>query len=216
MSKRRKFSLEFKRGAVEQVRQPGVSCAQVARELGIAANLLTRWKREADSEGRHAFGGSGAPRDGDGSFEAGAGAREEGTGFFTRCGNVLRQGAVLKYQAIQRCRDRYPIRMMCRLIKVSSSGYYGWAARPPSVRHLDNERLLKRIREIHEDSQGTIGAPRMHEDLSEEGETASKNGVARLMAANGLQGWPRKKERGQRGRPSLPPPGVCNHLQRDF
>jgi len=63
MSKRRKFSLEFKRGAVEQVRQPGVSCAQVARELGIAANLLTRWKREADSEGRHAFGGSGAPRD---------------------------------------------------------------------------------------------------------------------------------------------------------
>jgi hypothetical protein len=37
MSKRRKFSPEFKRGAVEQTRQPGVSCAQVARELGIGA-----------------------------------------------------------------------------------------------------------------------------------------------------------------------------------
>ncbi len=63
MSKRRRYSEEFKRGAVEQARQPGVSCAQVARELGIAANLLTRWKREADTAGQQAFGGTGSPRD---------------------------------------------------------------------------------------------------------------------------------------------------------
>ena len=46
MSMRRKFSEEFKRGAVEQASRPGVSCAQVARELGIRDNLLTRWKRD--------------------------------------------------------------------------------------------------------------------------------------------------------------------------
>ena len=63
MSKRRKFSAEFKRGAVEQVRQPGVSCAQVARELGIQYALLTRWKREADQQGTGAFKGAGTPRD---------------------------------------------------------------------------------------------------------------------------------------------------------
>lgn len=63
MPKRRKFSTEFKRGAVEQVFQPNVSCAQVARELGINANQLSRWKREAEAEGRHAFGGTGNPRD---------------------------------------------------------------------------------------------------------------------------------------------------------
>lgn len=63
MSKRRKYSLEFKRGAVEQARQAGVSCAQVARELGIQANLLTRWKREAEAGGHQAFGGTGSPRD---------------------------------------------------------------------------------------------------------------------------------------------------------
>lgn len=56
MSKRRKFSAEFKRGAVEQASQPGVSCAQVARELGIRDTLLTRWKREAQSPGAIAFG----------------------------------------------------------------------------------------------------------------------------------------------------------------
>lgn len=51
MSKRRKFSAEFKRGAVEQASRPGVSCAQVARELGIRDTLLTRWKREAQGQG---------------------------------------------------------------------------------------------------------------------------------------------------------------------
>ena len=63
MSKRRRFSPEFKRGAVEQASQPDVSLAQVARELGLNSNLLSRWKREAEKEGRHAFGGSGTPRD---------------------------------------------------------------------------------------------------------------------------------------------------------
>ena len=61
MSKRRKFSAEFKRGAVEQASQPGVSCAQVARELGIRDTLLTRWKREAQSQGAVAFGAQGRP-----------------------------------------------------------------------------------------------------------------------------------------------------------
>ena len=51
MSKRRKFSREFKQGAVEQTYQPGATCAQVARELEIGANLLTRWRREAEASG---------------------------------------------------------------------------------------------------------------------------------------------------------------------
>ena len=105
---------------------------------------------------------------------------------------------------------------MCRCLKVSPSGYYSWEHRSPSARQIDNERLLKRIREIHEDSRGTIGAPRMHEDLIDAGETASKNRVARLMASDGLKGWPRKKKRGQRGKPCLTPIGVQNLLERDF
>jgi len=105
---------------------------------------------------------------------------------------------------------------MCRCLKVSPSGFYEWSRRGPSARQLDNERLLKRIRALHEDSRGSLGAPRMHEDLVEEGETASKNRIARLMAADDLQGWPRRKRRGKRGRASLPPPGTRNLLERDF
>ena len=62
MPKRRKYSLEFKRGAVEQAQQVGVSCAQIARELGVSANLLTRWRREVEL-GSKAFAGTGSPRD---------------------------------------------------------------------------------------------------------------------------------------------------------
>lgn len=51
MSKRRKFRTQFEHGAVQQVRQPEVSCAQVALELGIGANLPTRWRREAAAQG---------------------------------------------------------------------------------------------------------------------------------------------------------------------
>jgi len=104
---------------------------------------------------------------------------------------------------------------MCRCLKVSSSGFHAWAVRPPSVRDVDNARLLERIREIHDDSGGVIGAPRMHKDLKSAGETASANRIARLMAANDIQGCPRKK--GKRlGRPGLRPIGVKNLLQRDF
>ncbi|UJJ30327.1 IS3 family transposase [Halopseudomonas maritima] len=66
---------------------------------------------------------------------------------------------------------------------MSASGYYDWQAREPSPRTEDNARLIKRIREMHGDSRGAIGAPRMHEDLLSEGATANHNRVARLMAA---------------------------------
>ena len=111
----------------------------------------------------------------------------------------------------------FPVRLMCRCLKVSPSGFYDWSVRQPSARAVENAQLLRRIREIHEDSQGAIGVPRMHEDLLEEGETASKNRIARLMAANGLQGWPRRKRRGQRAKAaSATPFGISNHLQRNF
>jgi transposase len=63
MTKRRKYSAEFKREAIGLTRQPGVSCRQIALDIGINPNLLTRWKREADSASGQAFAGSGTPRD---------------------------------------------------------------------------------------------------------------------------------------------------------
>ena len=104
---------------------------------------------------------------------------------------------------------------MCRCLKESASGYYAWLSRPESARAKANHRLLSRIREIHDDSGGMIGSLRMHEDLVAEGVSASLNRVARLMAKHGIQVWPRKK-RGRLGRQSYWPPGIRNHLERNF
>jgi transposase len=63
MERRRKFSDEYKREAVRMALQPGVTKSQVARELGINANLLGRWCRDYQSNGAAAFPGQGKPRD---------------------------------------------------------------------------------------------------------------------------------------------------------
>jgi len=60
---RRKYSKEFKQEAVELTRHPGVSAAQVARELGINANMLGRWRREFEEQGKSAFRGQGHMHD---------------------------------------------------------------------------------------------------------------------------------------------------------
>ena len=104
---------------------------------------------------------------------------------------------------------------MCRCLKVSPSGFYAWLGRPLSQRAAENQRLRRRMRTLHEERDGVLGAPRMHEELFYEGERISLNRVARLMAAEGLQGIPqcrawRRKRSGSR------PMAVSNHLERDF
>ena len=63
MATRRKFSDEYKREAVRLATEPGVTKSQVARELGVNANLLARWCRDLESNGASAFPGHGKPRD---------------------------------------------------------------------------------------------------------------------------------------------------------
>ena len=63
MARRRKFSDEFKREAVRLATQSGVTKSQVGRELGINANLLSRWCRDLSANGSAAFPGQGKPRD---------------------------------------------------------------------------------------------------------------------------------------------------------
>lgn len=117
---------------------------------------------------------------------------------------------------IEHCRSDYPVGMMCRCLEVSTSGFYAWAKRTPGPRAQANARLLVRVREIHEDSKGVIGAPRMQEDLVDEGERVSLNRVARLMACAGLKGWPQRTKRRYGGKPGSRPVGIENRLQRDF
>ena len=121
----------------------------------------------------------------------------------------------MKYRMVERCRDAFPLRMMCRCLKVSPSGYYDWRDRPLSARAQANEALLARIKELHAESDGVAGAPRIWEDLQYAGVSCSKNRIARLMRAHDIRGIPQRKQ--WRKKPSIDrPAGIRNHLARDF
>lgn len=103
---------------------------------------------------------------------------------------------------------------MCRLLKVSRSGYYDWPSRASSQRSIDNRRLLKLIRQSFEASGRIYGSPRIFCDLHELGETCGKNRVERLMRLN--------KIRAQRGykkhdyKYTKPAVAVPNRLKQVF
>jgi len=87
----------------------------------------------------------------------------------------------------------YPIATMCRVLDVSTSGYYAWLKRQSSQRSREDTILTDRIRWIHLRSRGTYGSPRIHAELRDEGVHVSRKRVARLMRAAGLQGVSRRK-----------------------
>jgi putative transposase len=116
---------------------------------------------------------------------------------------------------IERCREAFSTRLMCRCLGVSASGYYDWRTRPPSAREVDNHRLFTRIEALHAESDGVLGAPRIWEDLCYAGERCSLNRVARLMQINNIKGIPQKKRWRKKGSEQRPQ-GVINHLARDF
>lgn len=60
---RKRYSEEFKHEAVGLTREPGARISQIARDLGIRANQLYRWRRELDASGKKAFPGAGVARD---------------------------------------------------------------------------------------------------------------------------------------------------------
>jgi len=121
----------------------------------------------------------------------------------------------VKYRMIERCRETYSVRMMCRLLGVSSSGFYDAVERPLSPRAEENERLLDQIRTLHSESDGVRGSPRIYDELRYRGETCGKHRVARLMRLAGLQGVPQKR-RWRKKSSEARPSGVLSHLERNF
>jgi len=99
-----------------------------------------------------------------------------------------------------------PVTVMCRLLGVSTSGYYTWRSRPPSARSHADHALSQQICVIHERSRGTYGMPRVWAELRYEGVYCSRKRVARLLRRAGLQGCHRRKgPRTTRRRPGAAP-----------
>lgn len=88
----------------------------------------------------------------------------------------------------------YPVRVMCRLLGVSASGYYAWRDRPTCRRRLQDIALTARIHAIHRLSRESYGSPRVLAELADEhGIHVGRKRVARLMRAAGLHGVSRRR-----------------------
>ena len=87
----------------------------------------------------------------------------------------------------------HPIATMCRMLEVSTSGYYAWLEREPSARARSDAAVLERIRAIHQKSRGTYGVPRVHAELIADDTHVGRKRVARLMRQAGLAGVSRRK-----------------------
>ena len=90
----------------------------------------------------------------------------------------------------------HPIKMLCRLLGVSRSGYYAWRSRPLSARAIGDAQLTDQIRLIHVLSRKTYGAPRIHWELEDAGVRIGRKRIARLMRAADIRGAHRRRRRG--------------------
>jgi len=90
------------------------------------------------------------------------------------------------------------VTVLCRLLKVSRSGFYAWvarppSARPPSARAVADEVLTEQIRTAFDENRKVYGSPRIHAELADAGVHVGRKRVARLMRAADIVGCHRRK-----------------------
>jgi putative transposase len=113
-------------------------------------------------------------------------------------------------------RGRFGVEPICRVLDVSASAYYQRASGQPSKRQVEDERLLERIRAVHEANYYAYGYRRTWKALVRAGERAPRCQVQRLMRAHGIQG---AKRRGKPWRTTTPDPDARRRpdlVNRDF
>ena len=110
---------------------------------------------------------------------------------------------------------QFSLSALCRILKVSRSGYYAWVSRPVSARLQANQRLLDRLKSCFEANRRVYGVRRLTAALQQQGESVNHKRVARLKRENNL--YPVSAVKSPRTTQSDPHhPVVANHLNREF
>jgi len=110
----------------------------------------------------------------------------------------------------------YPVRLLCRCLEVSRSGFYAWQHRKPSARACEDAVLSVEIAASHTESRRNYGSPRILRDLRGGGRKVSRKRVARLMRKQGLVGRRRGRRFVKTTDSRHPFPIADNILMREF
>lgn len=123
----------------------------------------------------------------------------------------------MKYAFIDVEKAHYPVRLLCRCLQVSRSGYYGWRGRSPSARAREDQRLAIEVAAIFKRRSRRYGSPRIRDELRERGTPISRKRVSRLMRSRGLRARSGRLRRAPRSTDSRHAfPIAPNHLARNF
>ena len=119
----------------------------------------------------------------------------------------------MRFAFVQAEKAAFPIRMLCRVLDVSPSGYYAWCQRSPSARATANQGLRHLVRVVYAEHKGRYGSPRIQQELRARGHQIGRKRVIGLMRAERLRArvprrfrvttesthhWPRPIDRVQR------------------
>jgi hypothetical protein len=87
----------------------------------------------------------------------------------------------MRYDFVEAHRGRWPVRLMCRVLRVSAGGYYDWRGRPQCSTATRHGALVVAIEAIHGEVKARCGSPPIHAELVARGQPRCVNTVARLM-----------------------------------
>ena len=121
----------------------------------------------------------------------------------------------MKFKFIEVHREIFSVRLMCKLLKVSSSGYYAWRQRTPSKRAQEDAEFEIEIGKIHADSHGIYGYRRIYQALLALDKKVSRRRVARLMRKLQRQGRQYRRYV-VTTKPGKRLPDIPDHLKRRF
>ena len=100
-----------------------------------------------------------------------------------------------RFAFVDREKALYAVSVLCRLLKVSTSGYYAWASRPPSKRDVADGVLTTQIQNAFDANRKVYGSPRIHAELADADVHVGRKRVARLMRKAGIVGCHRRKHK---------------------
>ncbi|MFD8291950.1 IS3 family transposase [Streptomyces lavendulae] len=195
------YPAEFKADAVALYRSRlGATIRSVAGDLGVNTETLRNWIRAADGRrpGSHSTQTVAPRADGDDVQTELAAARkrirelEEERDILRRAARYFGDGDALvnRCQFVEDHQRRFGVTRLCSMLGISGSSFYYWrrTAAARAARQIVEAGLAARIRKVHQDSDGTYGAPRITAELRDEGKRINHKRVARIMRTIGLEG----------------------------
>ena len=93
----------------------------------------------------------------------------------------------MRFTFIEQHVGTFPVRLMCRVLEVSPSGFYAWRSRPESARAASDRHLLAKVHRLQAQHHGRYGSPRMHAALRAEGHSCSRGRVERMMRRHDIR-----------------------------